>query len=153
ERATRFPALLAPAPCPGPTILETQSVGGATRAGCERSRAAFASRATHWGRSLASAADAGSALAAFFREKFFCGGETGDAWKLMAAFAFARSDLGARWGRLPRVARAAVGCVIYARLTALTFGLCLRPRGALDLAQTQLVPPGRATAATMRRWR
>ena len=49
------------------------------------------------------------ALAQFFHEEFLDGGESSDAWKLMAALAFSRPDLGTRLGRLPRAARAAKG--------------------------------------------
>jgi len=121
------------------------------------------------------------ALVQFFHEEFLDGGESSDAWKLMAALAFSRPDLGTRQGRLPRAARAAKGwsrlaparsrlplpwpvvCLIveamcnrgllvYAWLTALTFALYLRPREALDLVQSQLIPPGLTTATNMHYW-
>ncbi|CAK0808579.1 unnamed protein product [Prorocentrum cordatum] len=182
ERASRFPSLPASAPRRGLTFLEEQSVGDATRADYQRRQAAFSLWACQRGHSLATPAEVDKALALFFHEEFLDGGESSDAWKLMAALAFARSDLGPRQGRLPRAARAAKGwsrlapprsrlpppwpvaclivetlcrrgLVVHAWLTALTFGLYLRPREALDLVQSQLIPPGFTTATAMHHWR
>ena len=181
ERASRFPSLPASAPRRGLTFLEEQSVGDATRADYERRQAAFNLWACQRGHSLVTPAEVDKALVLFFHEEFLDGGESSDAWKLMAALAFARSDLGPRQGRLPRAARAAKGwsrlapprsrlplpwpvvclivetlcsrgLVVYAWLTALTFGLYLRPREALDLVQSQLIPPGFTTATAMHHW-
>ncbi|CAK0903427.1 unnamed protein product, partial [Prorocentrum cordatum] len=158
-----------------------QSVGDATRADYQRRQAAFSLWACQRGHSLVTPAEVDNALVLFFHEEFLDGGESSDAWKLMAALAFVRSDLGPRQGRLPRAARAAKGwsrlapprsrlplpwpvvclivetlcrrgLVVYARLTALTFGLYLRPRETLDLAQSQLIPPGFTTATAMHHW-
>ncbi|CAK0898656.1 unnamed protein product [Prorocentrum cordatum] len=181
ERASRFPALPPSAPRRGLTFLEEQSVGDATRADYERRHAAFSLWACQRGHSLGTPTEVDKTLVLFFHEEFLDGGESSDAWKLMAALAFVRPDLGPRQGRLPRAARAAKGwsrlapprsrlplpwpvvCLIvevlcrrglamYAWLTALAFGLYLRPREALELVQAQLIPPGFTSATTMHHW-
>ncbi|CAK0889503.1 unnamed protein product, partial [Prorocentrum cordatum] len=91
ERASRFPALPPSAPRRGLTFLEGQSVGDATRADYERRHAAFSLWACQRGHSLVTPAEVDKALVLFFHEEFLDGGESSDAWKLMAALAFVRS--------------------------------------------------------------
>ena len=181
ERAERFPSLPRSAPRRGLTFLEEQSVTAPTRDDYERRRQAFSQWAAQRNISLGTPTEVDQALVLFFHEEFLDGGESSDAWKLMAALAFVRPDLATRLGRLPRAARAAKGwsrlaparsrlplpwpvvcliveemcnrgLVVYAWLTALTFALYLRPREALDLVQSQLIPPGFTTATRMHVW-
>ncbi|CAK0843088.1 unnamed protein product [Prorocentrum cordatum] len=176
ERAERFGSPPSSAPRQGLTFLEEQSVSEATRIDYERRRRAFSQWAAQRGISIETPPEVDDALARFFREEFLDGGESCDAWKLMAALAFTRPDLATRQGRLPRAARAAKGwarlaparsrlplpwpvvCLVietmcgrglvaFAWITAVAFALYLRPREAVDLVQSQLIPPG-FTAAT-----
>ena len=121
------------------------------------------------------------ALVLFFHVEFLDVGASSGAGKPMAALVFALSVLATQLGCRPHAARAAEGrarlapagprlplpgpvvCLIvealcirgivgYALLTALTFGLYLLPREAMDTVQTQLIPSGLTTTNNMHAW-
>ncbi|CAK0807328.1 unnamed protein product, partial [Prorocentrum cordatum] len=165
----------------GLTFPEEQSVSEAARIDCERRRQAVSQWAAQRSISIQTPPAVDDAPARFFREEFLGGGREQRRLEVYGSPGLREARPGRAAGAAPPrgasreglgspcpspVAPAPAvagglpdhrddvrpGLVAFAWIAAVAFALYLRPREALDLAQSQLVPPGFATATGARSW-